>query len=441
MNTYIHVCIFFLGLDSVSVEEVLPYTIELEATLRRNLFTGYDVLQKPTDRVDVYVVLNVLALNAMNIKAQTFSVSGLFSLKWEDERLKWEGNLSFISIRLLFSNSRYMWVPPIILENTIGDNVPLGSDKVFTKINPMGIVSWLPGGNFEANCEVDVTYYPLDTQVCTLTITTMSYTMNDVMLIASDSSTDLTGFTQNGEWDVVAIATTNSTAYLEGQPYSRIHYTFTLRRRPLYHILNTMFPVILMASLTIFVFKLPPESGERIGMSLTVLLAYAVYLTLISDDIPRTSTSVSILSLYLMIILALSALSVILTIFVLDVYFKSDDETVPDWLQSLTQGFLVRVTCWNDTCLSQSKVAPKCDKATDESNTFNILREASEVDHSEKNKSGFESGNNGNKRQTEPLGKYKWKEIAQMLDKCFLYAYILFFVIATIVCIAVLGSA
>ena len=421
--------------------EVLPYTIELETALRDDLFRGYDVLQKPADTVDVYVVLNVLALNEMNIKSQTFSVSGMFSLKWQDLRLQWASNFSLFSIRLLFSNSKHMWVPPIILENTIGDNVSLGSEKVFTKINPIGYVSWSPGGNYEANCGVDVTYYPLDKQTCTLTITTMSYTMNDIRLIYLDPSTDLTGFTENGEWDIVAIATTNSTSYFEEQPYSRIHYTFTLRRRPLYHILNTMFPVILMASLTIFVFKLPPESGERIGMSLTVLLAYAVYLTLISDDIPRTSTSVSILSLYLMIILALSALSVILTIFVLDVYFKSDDKTVPDWLQSLTHGFLVRVTCWNDTCLSQSKVAPKCDKATDESNAFDILREASEVDHSEKNKGDFESGNNGNKRQMEPMGKYKWKEIAQMLDKCFLCAYILLFVIATIVCLAVLASA
>ena len=67
-----------------------------------------------------------------------------------------------------------------------------------------------------------------------------------------------------------------------------------------------------MASLTIFVFKLPPELGERIEISLTVLLAYAVYLTLISENIPRMSKSVSILSIYLTFILVLSALSVIL---------------------------------------------------------------------------------------------------------------------------------
>ena len=317
-------------LNSVAAREILPYSIDLESSLREDLFSEYDVLQKPAERVDVNVTLSVLALNDMDIKTQTFSVSGYFSFKWLDDRLTWSHNTSLMrSIRLLFSNSNYMWVPPIILENAMGDIVPLGSEKVFTKIDPHGHVSWLPGGNYEANCEAEVTFYPLDTQTCTLTLTTMSYTMNDIRLI-DDSSIDISGFTENGEWDVLSITTTDSIVYLDGQQYCRVHFIFELRRRPLYHILNTLLPVILMASLTIFVFKLSAESGERIGMSLTVLLAYAVYLTLISENIPRTSKSVSILSIYLTFILALSALSVILTIFVLDVYFKSDDATVPD---------------------------------------------------------------------------------------------------------------
>ena len=438
----LHFLFLFIVSDTTSAQEILPYTIALESSLRTDLFKDYDVLQKPAERVDVYITFSVVALNYMDIKSQTFSISGHFSLIWQDDRLMWLHNISLLSVRLLFSNSKYMWVPPIILENAIGDIVPLGSEKIFTKINPGGAVSWLPGGNYEANCEAEVTYYPLDTQTCTLTLSTMSYTMNNVRLIYySDAPTDISGFTDNGEWDVMSITTTNSSVYLEGEPYSRIHYIFNLRRRPLYHILNTLFPVILMASLTIFVFKLPPESGERIGMSLTVLLAYAVYLTLISDDIPRTSKSVSLLSLYLTIILVLSALSVILTIFVLDVYSKPSDASVPDWLQSFTRGFLVRVTCWNVACTSKAKVAPKCVKASAESNNFNILREASEIDHFQRDKCSFESGIHDTKPQREANRMFNWKEIAQMLDKCFVYTYVLLFMIATTVCLGVLVSA
>ena len=428
----------------VAAQQILPYSIALESSLRQDLFSDYDVLQKPAQTVDVDVKLNVVALNYVDIKTQTFSISGYFSMKWQDDRLMWMHNISLLSVKFLFSNSKYMWVPPIILENAIDDIEPFGSEKVLAKINPMGSVLWLPGGNYEANCEAEVTFYPLDTQTCTLTLTTMSYTMDDVILTYNtDSSTDMSGFTENGEWDVLSLTTANSTVYydLNNRPYSRIHYAFKLRRRALYHILNTLFPVILMASLTIFVFKLPPESGERIGMSLTVLLAYAVYLTLISDDIPRTSKSVSILSLYLTSILVLTALSVILTIFVLGVYFKSDDVTVPNWLQSFTRIFIVRVACSNITCSSQGKVAPDSDKATGESNAFKILQESSAMDHCEKENKSMEPVFNVNTPLPEAKRVYNWKEIAQMLDKCCMYTYIILFVIATTVCLGVLGSA
>ena len=428
----------FIVLHSVAAQMPLPYSTDLESSLRESLFTGYDVLQKPRERVDVNVALSLMRLNYMDIKAQTFSIFGYFSLSWHDDRLTWLQNVTHWSVRLLFSNEKYMWVPPVILENGINDILPLGSEKVFTKISLFGSVSWLPGGNYETNCESQVTFYPLDTQTCTITLTTMSYTMNQVRLNFSEGTAiDKSGFTENGEWDILSITTTNSVAYLEEEPYSRLHFVFKLRRRPLYHILNTLFPVILMASLTVFVFKLSPESGERIGMSLTVLLAYAVYLSLISDNIPQTSKSVSILSIYLSIILVLSALSVVLTISMLDVYFKPEEDTVPNWLQSFTHSFLVRVTCWNATCSSQGKVVPNSNDVIAVSNASRVLRDTSELDNVD---SGKKIGmNNANRSHQELKRTYNWKEIALMLDKSFMYIFILLVVIITVVSLAVLG--
>ena len=157
----------------VAAQQFLPYSIALESSLRQDLFSDYDVLQKPAQTVDVDVKLNVVALNYVDIKTQTFSISGYFSMKWQDDRLMWMHNISLLSVKFLFSNSKYMWVPPIILENAIDDIEPFGSEKVLAKINPTGSVLWLPGGIYEANCEAEVTFYPLDTQTCTLTLTTM----------------------------------------------------------------------------------------------------------------------------------------------------------------------------------------------------------------------------------------------------------------------------
>ena len=130
---------YFVVLDSVAAQQILPYSIALESSLRTDLFSDYDVLQKPAETVDVYVKLNLVSLNEMDIKSQTFSISGYFSMKWQDDRLSWVHNSSLVSVRLLFSNSKYMWVPPIILENTIDDIVPLRSEKVYTHHENMSV--------------------------------------------------------------------------------------------------------------------------------------------------------------------------------------------------------------------------------------------------------------------------------------------------------------
>ena len=104
---------------------------------------------------------------------------------------------------------------------------------------------------------------------------------------------------EHGEWNLIDTEWTEETTMREKWSFSRLKFSIRIRRRPLFHMLNTLFPVILMAFLTVIVFKLPPESGERIGLSLTILLAFAVYLTLISESIPQTSLSASLLCKYM----------------------------------------------------------------------------------------------------------------------------------------------
>jgi hypothetical protein len=58
--------------------------------------------------------------------------------------------------------------------------------------------------------------------------------------------------------------------------------------------INMLIPVSLMAILIAFVFKLPVESGEKVGFSITVLLSYAVYLTLITGSLNTNAIKIAI---------------------------------------------------------------------------------------------------------------------------------------------------
>ncbi|XP_060571964.1 neuronal acetylcholine receptor subunit beta-2-like [Ruditapes philippinarum] len=430
------------------------YSKELETAVRTELFTDYEVLQRPDERTFVSIGLNLVTINSLDIKDQILSTSGFFTMKWDDSRLDWSGNVNYTSIRFLFTTEKYAWRPAIFIENSVTELEVFSNTNWLIRLSSDGSAYWTPGGIFETSCDVDITYYPLDTQTCSIVLTTWAYTTNEVYLMFSDDPISTDDFSPNGEWDLIETSTSTETAEKskhDTNSYTRLSFTFKLKRRPLFHILNTIFPVLLMASLIIFVFKLPPESGERVGMSLTVLLAYAVYLTLIADNIPRTSLSTSILSTYLTIIFMLSTLSVIFTIVVLDIYFNhDDDEEPPRWVQTMTRLLLVKISMWKgERCCKKKKVSPK--NKSSELSLSTVKLPLDGVEPFDSNAKTRYRGKNSDVVEVNHLEGdddadedeikiYSWKEVALILDRCFMYLFILLVIVTSIVCLGILAS-
>ena len=50
------------------------------------------------------------------------------------------------------------------------------------------------------------------------------------------------------------------------EPYLDITYTFKIRRRTLYYFFNLIVPCLLIASMAVLGFTLPPDSGEKLGL-------------------------------------------------------------------------------------------------------------------------------------------------------------------------------
>ena len=64
---------------------------------------------------------------------------------------------------------------------------------------------------------------------------------------------------------------------------------FQLERKPLFYLLNLMFPCMLISSMALLGFLLPPDSGEKVSLEITVLLSLAVFLLVVSETMPPTS--------------------------------------------------------------------------------------------------------------------------------------------------------
>jgi len=94
-----------------------------------------------------------------------------------------------------------------------------------------------------------------------------------------------------------------------------IKYTMNYKRRPVFLLITLILPAVFMALLNICVFFLPQESGERIGFSVTLLLAVVVFLTIAQGLLPATATprlsGICILLLINMIMSGMIVVSVI----------------------------------------------------------------------------------------------------------------------------------
>lgn len=53
------------------------------------------------------------------------------------------------------------------------------------------------------------------------------------------------------------------------EPYVDINFTIEIRRRTLYYFFNLIVPCVLIASMAVLGFTLPPESGEKLSLGMT----------------------------------------------------------------------------------------------------------------------------------------------------------------------------
>ena len=112
------------------------------------------------------------------------------------------------------------------------------------------------------------------------------------------ATADLTNYTPNGEWTLAeSPVLVRRVKYYTSipEPFPEIVITFQIRRKTLYYMYNIVFPCMMMSTLTVLVFCLPPDSGEKIALGVTVLLAFSVFMLAIAEKMPETSESIPLI--------------------------------------------------------------------------------------------------------------------------------------------------
>jgi nicotinic acetylcholine receptor len=78
---------------------------------------------------------------------------------------------------------------------------------------------------------------------------------------------DLSEYYLSVEWDVLEVPATRNEEYYPGydEPFSDITFKLTMRRKTLFYTINLIIPCIGITFLTVLVFYLPSDSGEKVN--------------------------------------------------------------------------------------------------------------------------------------------------------------------------------
>ena len=267
---------------------------------------------------------SVVSINKLSEIDETISISGSLALNWTDPALTWNPSL-YDKIYSIMIDPKDMWTLPLFLGNGVDSVEPIGNKHTFwTRLNYTGYVIYYPGHLFVAKCPVDISKFPFDTQTCTLKFSPwgLNYEFLRVSAVGNKGIVDY--LIPNSDWMLLDHSTgVDRIALLD-----IFSITLKLKRQPLYYSVMVIMPTLLFALLNPLVFMLPVESGERVGLAMTILLSYAIFLTLVSTSIPASSNPMCALLIIMMMIIMVSGAIVfgtILTSKILNRYHPCSD--------------------------------------------------------------------------------------------------------------------
>ncbi|XP_061559249.1 acetylcholine receptor subunit epsilon isoform X2 [Phycodurus eques] len=346
------ICAFFKDIaDSRHVE------CNEETQLIGNLFKGYNKnirpVVHPKDKVEVQIKLTLTNLISLvraryyqlqqnptahskedNEKEETLTTNVWIEIKWVDYRLAWNKS-KYYGIDIIRVPCKTVWLPDIVLENNIDGKFDVAY-YANVLISNDGSIYWLPPAIYRSTCAIEINYFPFDYQNCTLAFRSQTYSANEVDLILAAGETgeriewvdiDPEAFTENGEWAIVhrpARKMINLRYSPDDLEYQEISFNLVIQRKPLFYVINIILPCSLISSLVVLAYFLPAQAGgQKLTVSISVLLAQTVFLFLIAQKVPETSLSVPLIGKYIIFVMCVTTLIATNQIVVLNFSLRS----------------------------------------------------------------------------------------------------------------------
>lgn len=211
-----------------------------------------------------------------------------------------------------------------------------------------GNVLWIPPAIYKSSCSINVEYFPFDEQDCEMKFGSWTFNGDQVELdwYEGQDKVDLSDYVNSGTWDIIKcpgeyLYTWDGT---EEHHTAQIKFTLTMRRKTLFYTVNLIIPCVLISFLSVCVFYLPADAGEKMTMCISILLALVVFLLLVSKILPPTSITIPLIAKYLLFTFIMNIFTILITVIIINWNFRTPrTHRMPRWVRVVFLNYLPRI--------------------------------------------------------------------------------------------------
>ncbi|XP_069136713.1 acetylcholine receptor subunit beta-like [Argopecten irradians] len=382
-------------------------------TLYTELFTtrAYNKNIPPHGKLAAPIKVNITfflqGINSLDEVEEKLATTANIKLEWRDAFLTWDRN-AFSDISYFYITQDEVWKPDISLLNGFSKLKELGDHVILVTVNSIGNVVWNPMEVFETKCDIDITKFPFDKQLCRVVFKMWAYKPQDVSLALTDRPLLTDIYEENGVWDL-----SNATITLF---QDNIIISLRLERKPQYYVLTVICPIVLLSLLDIFTFVIPADSGEKIGYSMTVLLSFAVLLTIVSSSLPVNSRTSSYLAVYVISLMIKGTAIVMVTVAQVRLHHRPDSKE-----PSPMYKFIITVGCKMNICNTRQMKPDRVDEIVKVDNTCHSSQNVAIGNKCPQFTEPSSDSRCGNSEDGND--DYTWQNVSKFLDVFFFFFF------------------
>ncbi|XP_053619292.1 neuronal acetylcholine receptor subunit alpha-3-like [Plodia interpunctella] len=271
----------------------------------------------------------------------TFTAFSWLILSWNDYRLKWKEEDYYGITEVIFSRFTKFWQPTLLLLNEEVDMQEYAIPFGMCRLNKDGDIFCIPRVLHKAPCHTKLTNWPYDVQSCAVQMGLFTIAGN-INIVQVKKIVTLFGAEYGGEWTIVNYTEQYKSVVSpvrHSDMGSQLDVTFLLAREGEGLGAIVVVPTFLLTILTLCSFLLNVKDNFRLGIICFNLLCHFLFLTELSDLIPKHSEDSPTILFYLRDSVMINILLVIFTMFLIELRKKT--VPTPSWI-SIINGIVLK---------------------------------------------------------------------------------------------------